>query len=387
MTVRVRPAALMSDTLSETSIIRNIQAKERSYVTSLKEKDLQDTANLLGDFIPGRTWELSEVLFESDDESVTLEAIANRHASEKYVPVAVQDSSRKTPIESAEPRYLVQDKPFAIGSVGMIFKAYDRKLGKLVAIKTIQQGYYSTDDKQRHILEREAKVMANVVSPHIVRVHAFTEIPSIPRTSDKDVPAIIMDYMDPESNLGTIVKKGTLSPSDVALCMQQLGETVDSMAKQGLYHRDLKPTNIFWNTTDKYVTIADFGLANTTDFREEMSGSLPYMSPEHWDNIQKVDTQSEVFVLATIAYELLTGKRRFIAEDSDFDYMHGIEFTNGFTEPKCIKQLRDSLASSHIDVDRIIHVFDKAQKNKKLDRYNSATMFANELAEALRPQQ
>ena len=95
MTVRVRPAALMSDTLSETSIIRNIQAKERSYVTSLKEKDLQDTAKLLGDFIPGRTWELSEVLFESDDESVTLEAIANRHASEKYVPVAVQDSSRK----------------------------------------------------------------------------------------------------------------------------------------------------------------------------------------------------------------------------------------------------------------------------------------------------
>jgi formylglycine-generating enzyme required for sulfatase activity/tRNA A-37 threonylcarbamoyl transferase component Bud32 len=201
----------------------------------------------------------------------------------------------------------------ALGEGGMatVYKAYDTRLERYVAIKAIRTDQFSPASLQRVLqrFEREAKSLAKLSHPNIVGVIDYGEY--------KGTPLLIMEYL-PGGTLRQQV--GLPMPwADAVQLILPIARGLSYAHQQGIIHRDVKPSNILMTEAGEPM-LSDFGVAKilAEDGIETLTatgvgmGTPGYMAPEQWTG--HTVPQSDVYGLGVIFYELITGRRPYIAD-------------------------------------------------------------------------
>lgn len=196
------------------------------------------------------------------------------------------------------------------GNMGVIYKARQTKLNRIVALKMILSGKHA-DQTQLRRFQTEAESIGRVHHPNIVQVYNVGEY--------EEQPYLVMEYVDGGS-LDRKLRGRTLPPKQAAQLIQTLARAIQAAHDQGIIHRDLKPGNILL-TSRGVPKITDFGLAKRLD--EDMQatatgtilGTPSYMAPEQARaNKLPVSPATDVYGLGAILYELLTGRPPFKEE-------------------------------------------------------------------------
>jgi tetratricopeptide (TPR) repeat protein/tRNA A-37 threonylcarbamoyl transferase component Bud32 len=197
----------------------------------------------------------------------------------------------------------------ARGGMGVVYRARQIKLNRIVALKVILSGAHASE-RERAQFQREAEAVARLQHPHIVQIYEIGEQNALPYFS--------LEYVDG----GSLAKKlsGTPVPAkQAAQLTETLARAVQVAHEQGIIHRDLKPGNVLL-TSDGTPKIADFGLAKRldSDTAHSRSGAIigtpSYMAPEQASGRTKeIGPSVDVYALGAILYELLTARPPFKA--------------------------------------------------------------------------
>jgi predicted Ser/Thr protein kinase len=261
------------------------------------------------------------------------------------------------------------------GGMGVVYKAQQQGLGRLVALKMILRGEHATPaDLAR--FQIEARAAANLEHPNIVPVYAAGE---------HDGQAYFcMRYVEGET-LAALLSRGPLRPRDAANLLSTISRAVDYAHQRGILHRDLKPSNIL---LDQYGVphITDFGLAKRVHTQEGGSalthsgaivGTPAYMAPEQVSGSRgKPSPASDVYSLGVILYEMLTGRPPFQAPTPVDTLLLVLD-----QDP-----VRPSLLNPKVDPDLELICLKCIQKEPEL-RYRSAADLAADLEAYLRGDQ
>jgi serine/threonine protein kinase len=196
------------------------------------------------------------------------------------------------------------------GAMGVVYKARDPRINRVVAVKTISLAGQSPEEQReyRERFFREAEAAGRLSHPGIVTIFDVGEEP------ETQAPYIVMEYVGGESLDKLLTRNDHKLPLDTALQLtQELAEALDCAHGQGVVHRDLKPANILL-TEDGHAKIADFGVAKLNLANHTLAGRAlgtpAYMSPEQL-NGEPVDGRSDLFSLGVVLYTVLTGYRPF----------------------------------------------------------------------------
>lgn len=203
----------------------------------------------------------------------------------------------------------------ARGGMGVVFKARQRNLERVVALKMILAGRLAdASDVQRFY--REARAAGKLMHPAIVPVHEIGE--------HDGRHYFTMDYVEGRS-LAEMIREETLAPRAAAKLVQDIAEAVQFAHEQGTVHRDLKPANVLLDQANQ-PHVTDFGLAKIIESVDEKSlaelttsgqilGTPSYMSPEQAEGKQgQVGPAADIYSLGAILYACLTGRAPFLAE-------------------------------------------------------------------------
>ncbi|MBI3215866.1 MAG: transporter substrate-binding domain-containing protein [Mycobacterium sp.] len=190
--------------------------------------------------------------------------------------------------------------------MGEVYRARDTKTDRIVALKLLPP-HLANDEAFQRRFRRESQAAAGVNDPHVVPIHGYGEIDN----------RLYLDMRLIEGrNLGTILanRKQPLGVEAAAVVVEQVASALDAAHKQGLVHRDVKPSNILVSDND-FVYLIDFGLARTTSdpgmtTAGNTLGTLAYMAPERFSGGQS-DTRSDIYALTCVLYECLTGSRPY----------------------------------------------------------------------------
>lgn len=202
-------------------------------------------------------------------------------------------------------RYYIQEQ-IGRGGTADVYLAQDRYLDNAqLAIKVLRTNY-QTDPIAIQRFQREARAMAELNHPHIVRILDIGEVDA--------QQYIAMEYIDGVDLKRYIKERAPLSNDEALRIMGQILPAIDLAHKEGFIHRDLKPQNILL-TADGYVKVTDFGIAyafSETALTQTNSvlGTVHYLSPEQARGSQASE-QSDIYALGIILFEMLTGKLPF----------------------------------------------------------------------------
>jgi serine/threonine-protein kinase len=196
------------------------------------------------------------------------------------------------------------------GAMGVVYKARDPKINRVVAVKTISLAGQPADEEQeyRERFYREAEAAGRLSHPGIVTIFDVGEEP------ETRAPYIVMEFVGGQSLDKLLSAQDRKLPLETALQLtHELAEALDCAHGQGVVHRDLKPANILL-TEDGRAKIADFGVAKLNLANHTLAGRAlgtpAYMSPEQL-NGEAVDGRSDLFSLGVVLYTILTGYRPF----------------------------------------------------------------------------
>ena len=204
------------------------------------------------------------------------------------------------------------------GGMGVVYEAEDTALGIPVALKSISAAF-ARDATFVRRFRTEARAMARVASPHIVRVMALRET--------EHGLFIVMEYVD-GGDLHARMSQGVMPWSDVWPLLRQMLLGLEAAHTVGVVHRDIKPRNVLL-TSDSTVKLTDFGLARLqadgeATVTQAVAGTLAYMSPEQIRALPSLDGRSDLFSLALTAYEALAGRLPFDRTTGEFTVMQAI---------------------------------------------------------------
>jgi DNA-binding response OmpR family regulator/tRNA A-37 threonylcarbamoyl transferase component Bud32 len=207
------------------------------------------------------------------------------------------------------------DKICGEGGMGTVYRAFDERLARLVALKVIRAELFN-NDTVRSRFEQEARAVARIDHPGVVAVYDSGEL-------EDGSLFLVMEWLE-GCDLSVLIKEhGRGAPVEIASLLRQVGAALGAAAEAGLVHRDIKPANIFLvldGTADFRAKILDFGIAKEVsgDVSLTQTGSLlgtpRYMSPEQLMQ-RPVDGRSDLYSFAAVMYEALTGAAVVDADD------------------------------------------------------------------------
>ncbi len=199
------------------------------------------------------------------------------------------------------------------GSMGVVYKGQDPEIGRIVAVKTLRKLVATQLHDADQALERfkiEARSAGNLRHSNIITIFDVSV--------EGATPYIVMDYVE-GSSLDQVILKNTKLPIGQTLqYLEQVAAALDYAHEKGVIHRDIKPSNILVDNRG-VVFVLDFGIARINDSLQEtqntakpepVMGTPGYMSPEQILN-KELNHRSDLFSLAVVAFECLTGKRPF----------------------------------------------------------------------------
>jgi serine/threonine protein kinase len=197
------------------------------------------------------------------------------------------------------------------GAMGIVYKARDPKINRVVAVKTISlAGQGPEEEKEyRERFFREAEAAGRLSHPGIVTIFDVGEEP------ETHAPYIVMEYVQGQTLDKLLLSREDhkMPPEEALQLALEVAEALDTAHGQGVVHRDIKPANILL-TKEGRAKIADFGVAKMNLTNATASGRLfgtpAYMSPEQL-NDEEIDGRSDLFSLGVVLYTALTGYRPF----------------------------------------------------------------------------
>ena len=199
------------------------------------------------------------------------------------------------------------------GGMATVFKAYDTRLESDVAVKVIRTDNLPPSGVEQALsrFEREAKALAKLTHPNIVPIIDYGEY--------EDSPYLVMKYL-PGGTLKQMLKSQPMPWQEAAALLIPIARALDYAHRQGMIHRDVKPSNILI-TADGEPMLTDFGIAKIVD--EEVTvdltgtsatvGTPEYMAPEQVVS-KTVDYRVDIYALGVVFYEMITGRRPFQAD-------------------------------------------------------------------------
>ncbi len=203
------------------------------------------------------------------------------------------------------------------GGMGVVYKAHQTKLNRLVALKMVLAGgHASAADLVRFLAEGEA--VAQLQHPNIVQIHEVGKHESLPFFS--------LEYVD-GGTLAQRLRQGPLTPRDAAGLLESLARAMHYAHERGIVHRDLKPANVLLAAcglapdakppATLVPKITDFGLVKRGDGGLTQTGAIlgtpSYMAPEQAEGKKQIGPAADVYALGAILYECLTGRPPFQA--------------------------------------------------------------------------
>jgi serine/threonine protein kinase len=220
-----------------------------------------------------------------------------------------------TPAE--DPAHLGRLGPFAVtavvgrGGMGVVLKAWDAALNRLVAIKILAPQFASNGSARKRFA-REAQAAAAVVHEHVVPIHGVD--------SWKGLPYLVMAYIAGRSLQERLDQDGPLGVKEILRIGMQAASGLAAAHAQGLVHRDVKPANILLENGVERVRLTDFGLARAVDDASVtqsgvVAGTPQYMAPEQASG-GPVDHRADLFSLGSTLYAMCTGHAPFRADSA-----------------------------------------------------------------------
>jgi serine/threonine-protein kinase len=208
----------------------------------------------------------------------------------------------------------VIERELGSGAMGSVYLAqFTKEDGSTmpIALKIVALGLLGNDSALARF-EREAAILKQLKHPNIVRLIATGRY--------RKTPFIAMEYVDGEPLDRMLTRRGRLTWETVVDYAKQLCEALQHAHEKGIIHRDLKPSNLML-TKEGILKLTDFGIAKDTDVTaltgmNSTIGTSAYMSPEQCKGDKFITNKSDLYSLGVVLYELLTGKKPFVAENT-----------------------------------------------------------------------
>lgn len=201
------------------------------------------------------------------------------------------------------------------GGMGAVYKVYDKELDKIFAVKLMQQDLAKDQVAQKRF-EQEVEASCQLTHQNLIATYGHG------KTAD-GTPYLVMEYVPGEALSDLLIREGPLEAARALRLWRQICEALEHAHKNGVIHRDLKPTNVIIsraNDGTETARLLDFGIAKiiSATSRETHNltetgtvfGSPQYMSPEHCLGF-KMDERSDIYSLGCMVYEMLTGHTPF----------------------------------------------------------------------------
>jgi serine/threonine protein kinase len=197
------------------------------------------------------------------------------------------------------------------GGMGLVLKARDPALERMVAIKLLNPGLAHGATARRRF-EREARAIAAVGHEHIVAIHAVDVF--------RGLPYLVMQYVPGRSLQEKLDASGPLEARDILRIGTQAARALAAAHAQGVVHRDIKPANILLENCVERVRLTDFGLARAIDDASLthsglIAGTPQYMAPEQARG-DPVDARADLFALGAVLYAMAAGRPPFRADSA-----------------------------------------------------------------------
>jgi len=201
----------------------------------------------------------------------------------------------------------------ADGGMGRVYEGIDKQTDSRIALKVLHDDV-SKDEVARERFKREYEISALLPHEHIVRVLDFQRDP-ISKTW-----ILVMEFLDGEELRYILKREKVLAPERVVRVLSQLAIGLDDAHARSFIHRDLKPDNVFLCGTREgdTVKLLDFGsVKDQSGNRKKLTvlgttiGSPYYMAPEQAQGLETIDARADVFALAAVTYECVTGEVPF----------------------------------------------------------------------------
>lgn len=194
------------------------------------------------------------------------------------------------------------------GGFGIVFRAFDEVLQRVVAIKVLAPAIAATSPARKRFL-REAQASARVHHENVVQVHAVEELP---------IPHLVMEFIAGETLQQRLDRTGPLEVAEIVRLARQVAEGLAAAHETGLIHRDIKPGNILiGGGAQEKVKITDFGLARAADDASMtqsgmVAGTPMFMAPEQAQG-ETLDQRADLFSLGSVMYTMASGRPPFRA--------------------------------------------------------------------------
>lgn len=212
-------------------------------------------------------------------------------------------------------RYMMLEE-LGRGGMGIVYKALDRTLERIVAYKVLPTDLRRNEAVVRNFFH-EAKAAAALTHPNIVVVYDAGE--------DEDTAYIAMEFIEGRTLKQMLRDDGPFPPPLLLLVGAQTCRGLAYAHSRRIVHRDIKPSNLMWQPTEKQVKIADFGLAKiiqeVVNFQTVVGGTPHYMAPEQILG-EEVDQRSDIYSLGASLYELATGQVPYPKGDAGYHHIH-----------------------------------------------------------------
>jgi eukaryotic-like serine/threonine-protein kinase len=219
----------------------------------------------------------------------------------------------------AADRFLVLDR-IGGGGMGSIYRAYQLSIGRYIALKVLS-ARRCDDPEFAERFSREAKLTAQLRSPHTITLYDFGELES-------GELFMAMELIPGRSLEQVFEDEAPLEASRVAKIASQICVALEEAHALGLIHRDIKPSNVMLDRTgriDESAKVLDFGLAKAIDALDDslppltrpgmLCGTPPFMAPELWNtSFGEVGPAVDIYALGAVMFEMLTGRQVFDAK-------------------------------------------------------------------------
>ncbi len=288
--------------------------------------------------------QIQAVNFNYKDTQKLIEEASKRMSERKQLELI--NSSNKENM-----RYRIIEK-IGEGGMGQVYKAEDKVLKRIVAIKVLKKNSFS-DKKAENKFYSEAQLAAKMNHPNIVTVYDVGIM--------KDQPFISMEYIEGDNFITLLKKRKRFSFGQIYFVAKYLFKALEYAHKKGIIHRDIKPQNIML-TKDKQIKIMDFGLAVIKDeFSTDeniIAGTPTYMSPEQLEG-GKIENSTDIYSAGITLFHLTAGYPPFRGNNIPYQHKN--------VKPPLLNTIRDDIPLS------FAKIIEKCVEKDTKDRFKSAS--------------
>jgi len=253
------------------------------------------------------------------------------------------------------------------GGMATVYKAHQESIDRYVAIKVLPP-HAALDEQFIERFQLEAKTIGSLQHPHILPLYDYG--------TQEDILYLVMAYVEGGALEDILENRETLTVRRIEKILREIASALDYANRRGVIHRDVKPANILIDS-EGHALLADFGIVKMMGNDANLTGTgvvgtPAYIAPEQGQGELNIDGRADLYSLACVVYEMLSGLQPFRAET-----MMKVVLQHITEPPPCLLDVSPDLPPA------VDGVMKKAMAKNPDDRYATAVDFAEALSHAL----